>query len=46
MGDGGWGDRQDSKQSASPSRRYLSSIDEVKPGDDAEEEKHTRIVAH
>lgn len=42
----GWGDRQDSKQSASPSRRYLSSIDEVKPGDDAEEEKHTRIVAH
>lgn len=41
-GGGGEKERQDSKQSASHSRRYLSSINEVKPGDNAEEEKcHT-----
>lgn len=32
----GWGGRQDSKQSVSHSRRYLSSINEVKPGDNVE----------
>lgn len=37
---------QASKQSASHSRYYLSSINKVKPGDDGDKENCTHFVLH